>query len=54
MGIKMGPSYACLFMGYLETQIQNTSQDPQPEHYYRYIDDGIGITTLSKEELNSY
>ena len=50
MGTKMGLSYACLFMGYLETQIQNTYQ----VHYYRYIDDGIGITTLSTEELNSY
>ena len=41
-------------MGYLETQIQNTYQGPQPEHYYRSIDDGIDFTTLSTEELNSY
>ena len=40
-------------MGSLETQIQNTSQGPQPEHY-RYIDHGTGINTLSTEELNSY
>ena len=51
MGTNMGPSYACLFMSYLEKQIQNTYLGPQPEHY---IDDGIDITTLSIEKLNSY
>ena len=37
-------------MGSLETQIQNTYQGPQPEHYYRHIDDGIGITTLPEHD----
>ncbi|GFR96443.1 telomerase reverse transcriptase [Elysia marginata] len=45
MGTKMGPSYACLFMGYLEWQMVNRYQGPTPEFYYRYIDDGIGVST---------
>ena len=37
MGTKMGPSYACLFMGYLEKQIFDTYTGPLPEYYGRYL-----------------
>ncbi|GFR71498.1 telomerase reverse transcriptase [Elysia marginata] len=54
MGTKMGPSYACLFMGYLEWQMVNRYQGPTPEFYYRYIDDGIGISTMPLDDLKNY
>ncbi|GFR91764.1 E3 ubiquitin-protein ligase HECW2 [Elysia marginata] len=46
MGTKMGPSNACLFMGYLEWQMVNRYQGPTPEFFYRYIDDSIGVSTM--------
>ncbi|MCG8429719.1 MAG: hypothetical protein MJA29_00895, partial [Candidatus Omnitrophica bacterium] len=53
MGTKMGPSYACLFIGYLEhhNNILGSHDGPVPELYRRYIDDGLGATSLSEQEL---
>lgn len=51
VGTKMGPSYACLFMGYLEHQIQQQYTKPMPEFYTRYIDDGIGAISLPMDTL---
>ena len=51
MGTKMGPSYACLFMGYLEKQIFSTFPGPIPEFYGRFIDDCLALSSLSKDEL---
>ena len=54
MGTKMGPSYACLFMGHLESSIAATYQGPLPELYKRYIDDCFGATTLTENEFLNY
>ncbi|XP_070206003.1 uncharacterized protein [Littorina saxatilis] len=54
MGTKMGPSYACLFMGHLESQIRSTYTGPQPELCKRYIDDCLGATSLSLSDLTDY
>ncbi|GFR85512.1 hypothetical protein ElyMa_000698300 [Elysia marginata] len=54
MGTKMGRNYACLFMGYLEWQMVNRYQGPTPEFYYRYIDDGIGVSTMPLDDLENY
>jgi hypothetical protein len=54
MGTKMGPSYACLFMGFLEQQICKLYPGPHPELYRRFIDDCLGATTLSEPELRDY
>ena len=54
MGTKMGPSYACLFMGYLENSIISQYRGPLPTFYHRYIDDGLGYTTGTKGELESF
>ena len=51
MGTKMGPSYACLFMGYLEKQIFSTFPCPIPEFYGRFIDDCLALSSLSYDEL---
>ena len=52
IGTKMGPSYVCLLWVILKPKL-NAYQGPQLEHYYRYIDDSIGITRLLKRELKS-
>ena len=39
MGTKMEPSYTNLFVGYIENQIFNQYNGPEPEIYRLYIDD---------------
>lgn len=53
MGTKMGPSYACLFMGHLETSILSTCGEIKPILLKRYIDDYFGIATHGEEELHN-
>jgi len=54
MGTKMGPSYACLFMGHFEHRVEREYTGHLPEFYKRYIDDGIGITTMERSELDLF
>ena len=54
MGTRMGPSYANLFVGYVEHQFFNQYNGPKPELYGRYIDDCIGAISSSTEELNQF
>ena len=54
MGTKMGPSYANLFVGYIEHQFFNQYNGPKPDLYRRYIDDTIGATSSTREELNQF
>ena len=54
MGTKMGPSYACLFMGYIEHQIMSTYTGPTPEYFGRYIDDCLVISSLSEPDLLNF
>ena len=54
MGTKMGPSYANLFVGYFENQFFNQFNGTKPELYGRYIDDCIGVTSSSREELDHF
>ena len=51
MGTKMGPSYANLFVGYIENQFFNQYNGPQPKLYRCYIDDCVGATPSTREEL---
>ena len=50
----MGPSYANLFVGYVEHQFFNQYNGPKPELYGRYIDDCIGAISSSREELDQF
>ena len=50
----MGPSYANLFVGYVEHQFFNQYDGPKPDLYGRYIDDCIGAISSSREELNRF
>ena len=54
MATKMGPSYANLFVGYIENQFFNQINGTKPELYGRYIDDCIGATSSSREELDLF
>ena len=54
MGTKMGPSYACIFMGYLEHLVWTTYDGPLPSVYHRYIDDCIGITDMPEADLSRF
>ena len=54
MGTKMGPSYANLFVGFIENKFFSNYHGPKPDRYKRYIDDCIGATSSSKEELNLF
>ena len=54
MGTKMGPNYANLIVGYAEEQIFNQFDGPKPELFGRYIDDCLGATSCTKEELERF
>ena len=54
MGTKMGPSYANLFVGYIEHPIFQQYTGPKPEYFGRYIDDCIGATSCSRIDLDSF
>ena len=50
----MGPSYANLFVGYIEHQFFNQYNGPKPQLYGRYIDDCIVGTSSTREKLNQF
>ena len=54
MGTKMGPSYANLFVGFIEHPSFSQCHDPKSELYGRYIDDCIGATSSTREELTQF
>ena len=54
MGTKMGPRYANLFEGYIEHKFFNQYNGPKPELYRSYIDDCVGATSSTREELNQF
>lgn len=51
MGTKMGPSFACLFVGYTENQAFSQYTGEKPALYKRFIDDCLGVATCSKDSL---
>ena len=52
MDTKIWPSYANLFVGFVEHQFFSQYNGPKPQLYGRYIDDCIGAT--SREELTQF
>ena len=54
MVTKMGPSYANLFVGFIEHKIFNQSNGPKPKLYGRYIDNCIGASSSSKAEIDRF
>ena len=54
MGSRLGPNYACLFMGHIEEQIFAQYTGTKPALYKRYIDDIAGATSGSREEIENF
>ena len=54
MGSKMGPNYACLFVGFIEEQIGQQYTVTVPQLHKRYIDDVVGIACCSRVVLEDY
>ena len=54
MGQKVGPAYACLFMGYLEQQFLSAYQGPKPTQMFRYIDDFVGIASCPENDIKNF
>ena len=54
IGAVSGSDYANLFVGYVEEQIFNQFDGPKPELFGRYIDDCLGATSCTKEELERF
>jgi len=54
MGTKFGPTYACIFMGYIEQQFLSQYVGPIPEFLHRYIDDIFGYTLMPKNHLQQF
>ena len=51
MGTKMGPNYACLFVGYVERRMFEDYQGNKPELYKRYIDDVLEASSGTPQDL---
>eukprot|EP00061_Rhincodon_typus_P002448 g17602.t1 len=51
MGTRMGPSYACLLVGYVEQSLFRWYTDTIPHLFLHYIDDCISAALCSHEEL---
>ena len=54
MGSKMGPNYACLFVGYIEERIRSAYTGFVPQLHKRYIDDVVGAAQCSRLELDDF
>ena len=55
MGSKLGPSYACLFVGHQEQLIYDSYDGPLPCLIKRYIDDiVVGATSLPLADLQRF
>ena len=51
IGTLFGPEYCCLAVGKQEIEISETCYGPFPEFHKRYIDDILGATSMSRENL---
>ena len=50
----MGPSYANFFEGFIENNFFSNYHGPKTYLYKRYIDNCVGATSSSREELNLF
>ncbi|XP_072435478.1 uncharacterized protein [Chiloscyllium punctatum] len=54
MGTRMGPSYACFFVGYVEQTTFRNYTGTTPYLFFRYIHDCIGATSCSRKEVEQF
>ena len=50
----MGPSYANLFVGYVEQQIFEQYTGPISDFFGRYIDDCVGTASCTRADLERF
>eukprot|EP00061_Rhincodon_typus_P010882 g35497.t1 len=53
-GSRMGPSYACIFVGYVEQSLSRCYTGTIPHLLLRYIDDCIGAASCYHQELEQF
>lgn len=54
MGSRLGPNYACLFVGYVEERMLSCYTGIKPDLYKRYMDDVAGAASFSEEDLRQF
>ena len=54
MGSRLGPSYACLFVGYVEERMLAEYTGRKPDLYKRYMDDVAGAASNSEQDLQQF
>ena len=54
MGSRLGPNYACLFMGHIEEQLFDQYTGTKAALYKRYIDDIARATSGTREEIEDF
>ena len=54
MGSRLGPTYACLFVGYVEESMISSYTGTKPDLYKRYMDDVAGAASCSEEDLRQF
>ena len=54
VGTRMGPNYGCLFVGYVENKMIQEYQGRKPELYKRYIDDVLGASSDTRQDLENF
>ena len=54
MGSKLGPNYACLFVGYVEERMMTEHSGIKPELYKGYMDNVAGAASCSEQDLTQY
>ena len=53
MGSRLGPNYACLFVGYVEERMLAEYTGRKPDLYKRYMDDVAGAASNSTVQYNT-
>eukprot|EP00061_Rhincodon_typus_P007856 g29962.t1 len=53
-GTHMGPSYASLFVWYIQHSLFQSYSGPHPQLFLQYIDEIIGTASLSRPELKRF
>ena len=54
MGSRLGPNYACLFMGHVKEQIFAQYTGTKAAMYKRYIEDIVGATSGSRDKIEDF
>jgi len=54
MGSKLGPNYACLFVGYVQEKMLRSCTGIKPDLYKRFMDDVAGAASCTEDDLTKF